>query len=478
MMYPVGRDTTRHSPLAIFSATSTFLSTNSNQSTINTDPDDIRIQITMAAMMEESIADLVPASTNSSENCPEDARIESLLTEKLMSGHALLEAFCPSCNTPLVKNQSSSAAATGATAAAAAGLSPDPIQQPMLISSHSFEPPFSLLPGIPYCVGCAAHVVMTEEDVRLLELCDSLKDRGMILVALGSDVETVRTLETNKTMDTEAEAAAAVQRIAARIQTTATAQQQQQQDADAPPANTTAAGTSTAPPAAVAVAATDSEEPILPVSALFCGSTASRQMVAGSPTPPYQEEELSMSSSKDAIAAADAALAMFSMDHEEEGVEADLGAHESFRAMAAKQEYDNDNHGDNHDDDDDHEEHKPMLSLDDEENDGDDEGTFGDTTVEETVTSASVSAVAADPVIKGDETTSPPQEEEKKDEDEEDGLGDYSVRYVYSITMMACLAFEYSYLWTHLSLFATILTLTAAILPPRFLALKCCRDTF
>jgi hypothetical protein len=332
-----------------------------------------QMQYTMAAMMDDSVADIIPASTNSSENNPEDARIESLLTEKLMSGHALLEAFCPSCNTPLIKKKSSESQI-----------------------SQSFEPSSSLLPGIPYCVSCAAHVVMTEQDVKLLELCDSLKDHGTILVALGSDVDTVMT------MNTESEAAAAVERIAARIQATAAAQQVEEVEED--DVDTPAATTTTRTADSAAAAATDSDKPTLPVSALFCGSTASRQMCTGSPTPSVEQEKQGMRTP---------ALDMLYMEHEEEGFEADLGAHESFRAMTAHEECGSD-------EDDDHEE--LMLSLDEEENDGDDEGTFDDTTVGETVTSAPpVSEVA---------TSSPPQVAEKKDEDEEDGLGDYSVRYV------------------------------------------------
>ena len=294
------------------------------------------------------MAALVPISTASSENTPEDdSRIEALLTEQLMQGHVLLEAGCPSCNTPLIKarppllspplspssqplhelhsigsvegntkTNSNSNSILNANSSAI---------RPFVIPSHSFETPFTPLPGIPFCVACHAHVVMTEDNVKVLEGCDTLKDKGLIFVAL---------LEPSLTMDTQEEAAAAVERIAARIQshynqplplivTTNTATIQT--DTPTTATTTTAAVTTTE---TTTVVTTDKTVTANHPLELFCGSTLSRQVPVSSP--------------REALEAADRVLTQCGVGHssamfdncedddeeqgeiEEEGVEAGL----------------------------------------------------------------------------------------------------------------------------------------------------------
>jgi hypothetical protein len=55
---------------------------------------------------------------------------------------------------------------------------------PWLIPSESFDQPFRAVHGVPYCVSCEAHVVTEEADISVLERCDSLKQKGTIMVAL------------------------------------------------------------------------------------------------------------------------------------------------------------------------------------------------------------------------------------------------------------------------------------------------------
>ena len=312
------------------------------------------------------MAGLIPISTASSENTPDDdTRIEALLTEQLMQGHVLLEAGCPSCNTPLIKarspllqeslsqsqlqlqlqlqlqqiastegnnsiNDSKDYSNLMTNTSINSTVKTNTIR-PFIIPSHSFETPFTPLPGIPFCVSCHAHVVMTEDNVKVLEGCDTLKDKGQIFVAL---------LEPSLTMDTQEEAAAAVERIAARIQalsnpplpTIVTATTHTSQTVTTVPSTTSAATPTASGPipatTGITTTATTTNHPL----ELFCGSTLSRQVPVSSP--------------KEALEAADRVLtqcgvgnssAMFDIDDgedeehveevEEEGFEAGLEDH-------------------------------------------------------------------------------------------------------------------------------------------------------
>jgi Sjogren's syndrome/scleroderma autoantigen 1 (Autoantigen p27) len=105
-----------------------------------------------------------------------EARAEKLLSSKLLEGFVLLEECCPVCSTPLVKNSAS----TDATSKRTKGGNTDPI----MIPSSSFDQPFRPVPGVPMCVLCDSHVVTQESEIDLLERCESLKDKGTILVAM------------------------------------------------------------------------------------------------------------------------------------------------------------------------------------------------------------------------------------------------------------------------------------------------------
>ena len=107
----------------------------------------------------------------------DDDKKEKLLTEKLLNGFVLLEDFCPACSTPLVKNPESTTTKD------------DRQKRKMgeadhfLVPNESFQQPFRPVPGVPVCVVCDSHVITHEDDIDLLERCDSLKDKGSILVS-------------------------------------------------------------------------------------------------------------------------------------------------------------------------------------------------------------------------------------------------------------------------------------------------------
>lgn len=103
----------------------------------------------------------------------DEAQIELLLSEKLMDGYVLLEKSCPVCSTPLVKKSDD-----GDEGGKAHHFSP------IMVPSGKFEAPFNPVEGVPFCVGCTSHVITQESDISILERCDSLKNKGSILVAL------------------------------------------------------------------------------------------------------------------------------------------------------------------------------------------------------------------------------------------------------------------------------------------------------
>ena len=113
----------------------------------------------------------------------DDAKIEQMLSEKLMNGYVLMEATCPKCAVPLVKNHQM----------VPRSLSIDendpskkmiPVDEPIIVPSQSFEQPFKPVDGVPMCVGCDSHVITSEIEIAILEQGDTLKDKGAIYVAL------------------------------------------------------------------------------------------------------------------------------------------------------------------------------------------------------------------------------------------------------------------------------------------------------
>jgi Sjogren's syndrome/scleroderma autoantigen 1 (Autoantigen p27) len=112
-----------------------------------------------------------------------EAEIEKLLSDKLMEGYILMETPCPVCSTPLVKNHSKGSNPNNKSI----------MKQPVTLSNDSFHKPFKPVDGVPICVVCRSHVVTHESDISILERCDSLKDRGSILLALYSSSSTTAT---------------------------------------------------------------------------------------------------------------------------------------------------------------------------------------------------------------------------------------------------------------------------------------------
>ena len=102
----------------------------------------------------------------------DEVHIEQLLSEKLMQGYVLLEKSCPVCATPLVKSHEEE-------------LNDDEMPvRPTMVPSRSFDQPFIPVDGVPFCVHCNSHVITQECEISILERCDSLKNKGSILVAL------------------------------------------------------------------------------------------------------------------------------------------------------------------------------------------------------------------------------------------------------------------------------------------------------
>jgi hypothetical protein len=134
---------------------------------------------------------LEPASTTSSCNDGEqfsslaDRQVEQMISEKLMKGYVLCSSGCPMCSTPLVKNQSEEKALSTLKTS----LNDQSNKFPIVVNSESFEQPFVPVIGVPFCVVCQAHVVTSELDVDALENSDSFKDKGSILVAMEDDEE-------------------------------------------------------------------------------------------------------------------------------------------------------------------------------------------------------------------------------------------------------------------------------------------------
>lgn len=91
------------------------------------------------------------------------------------------------CSTPLVKNQTEQKAPSSTLKNNS--LSDQTNRFPIIVNSESFEQPFVPVIGVPFCVVCQAHVVTSELDVDALENSESFKDKGSILVAMEDDEE-------------------------------------------------------------------------------------------------------------------------------------------------------------------------------------------------------------------------------------------------------------------------------------------------
>jgi hypothetical protein len=114
-----------------------------------------------------------------------DAKIEQMLSEKLINGYVLMEATCPKCAVPLVKNHQM----VPRSLSNLSGDENDPtnmnvVDKAVLLPVESFEQPFKPVDGVPMCVGCDSHVITSETEMIILEQCDALKDKGSIYVAL------------------------------------------------------------------------------------------------------------------------------------------------------------------------------------------------------------------------------------------------------------------------------------------------------
>ena len=127
-------------------------------------------------------------ATIAKEEAINDARIEQMLSEKLMSGYVLMEATCPKCAVPLVKNHQMVPKSLSIDEHDAPKIAVD---DPIVLPSASFEQPFKPVDGVPMCVACDSHVITSEMEIAILEQDESLKDKGSIYVALEAASETI-----------------------------------------------------------------------------------------------------------------------------------------------------------------------------------------------------------------------------------------------------------------------------------------------
>lgn len=140
--------------------------------------------------MSAAVASVVPPTTDETEmertreEAVEDAKIEQLLSEKLMDGYVLMEDICPNpkCAIPLVKNNK----VVPRTLSRDENDPPlgNSIDHPVVVPSQSFEQPFKPVNGVPVCVGCNSHVITQEMELAILEDSDAFTERGSVYVAL------------------------------------------------------------------------------------------------------------------------------------------------------------------------------------------------------------------------------------------------------------------------------------------------------
>ena len=117
-----------------------------------------------------------------------DAKIEQMLSEKLMSGYVLMEATCPKCVVPLVKNHQMVPKSLSMDENDGRKINVD---DPVILPAGSFEQPFKPVDGVPMCVACNSHVITSEMEIAILEQDGSILDKGSIYVALEAATEPI-----------------------------------------------------------------------------------------------------------------------------------------------------------------------------------------------------------------------------------------------------------------------------------------------
>lgn len=245
--------------------------------------------LAMAAVAPEHLVQHATSNQHADDNL--EMEIEKLLSEKLLQGYLLLEKACPSCATPLVKQQINS------TVDKDDEVSHNTSVEPLLVPSESFDQPFCPVAGVPFCVSCQSHVVTEESEVRLLEKSDTLKAKGSILVAIheaGSSVSSMPSSAFRERKDPDADWD--LREIKEKF---LESMGKQVALRDPPTSDSTIASGMAA--------------------ALLCGSTASRQMVVPSPV---QQILLQTNLPEEASG---------------EGVEQDLGDHRKAMQWLAKE---------------------------------------------------------------------------------------------------------------------------------------------
>lgn len=120
------------------------------------------------------------------EDAINDAKIEQMLSEKLMAGYVLMEATCPKCAVPLVKNHQMVPKSLSMDENDGRKINVD---DPVVLPAGSFEQPFKPVDGVPMCVACSSHVITSEMEIAILEQDESVLDKGSIYVALEAATE-------------------------------------------------------------------------------------------------------------------------------------------------------------------------------------------------------------------------------------------------------------------------------------------------
>jgi hypothetical protein len=237
---------------------------------------------TITTMMADIEPDLHPASTSSTDyevaNIADndgEYQVEQIISDRLMRGYTLLAGACPVCSTPLIKNEREKARSTTDES-----VFNDPKNKfPIVVSSESFEQPFIPVIGVPFCVICHSHVVTSAEDVDLLETSESFKEKGSILVAMQDD-------ERREEMENTASGEDTAQHAEHQEQHPVEGDDSSEMDAN----SFNKSISSIMKESESVVGRPPMVDPNRFSTALFCGTTASRQMVSSSPVNVEGEE--------------------------------------------------------------------------------------------------------------------------------------------------------------------------------------------
>jgi hypothetical protein len=236
---------------------------------------------------------LEPASTSSTTDNEVaqinggDMEVERIISEKLLRGFTLLSGACPVCSTPLIKNEKEKKTQDQASLQHS-----EYNKFPIIVSSESFDQPFHPVKGVPFCVICHAHVVTNEGDVDALERSESFKEKGSILVALQDEDNTEErdAPEPSSHDKSGCKPPRSIPRIPLAKH------HPQQEHAKRGNVNGDASMVSFELHAAVGTKPLGMTQGLPRVdpnrfaTALFCGTTASRQMVTPSPTTVEEDE--------------------------------------------------------------------------------------------------------------------------------------------------------------------------------------------